>query len=149
MNKKWVIVFVILLVALFLMIFAYMNNPNEIGKSGEIVSFNVSSGHSDLSGVIDNIKTKPYYEGYDAATVKWMESLGNKQVFIGNDSIVIMNINDARKIPPTPDITDVYIYDHFTAEVIEKHALGGKYPTVYYVKNVKYTDQEIIGNGLA
>ncbi|MBR6023429.1 MAG: hypothetical protein IK044_00505 [Methanobrevibacter sp.] len=148
MNRKLAAIIVIMLVALLALIVVYIGDDST-SKSGERVSFNVSSGSYGLSEVIKNIKTKPYYEGYDAETVKWMESLGNKQVYFGNGSIIIMNNLDALKIPRPPDVTDAYIYDHFTAEVIEKHSLCEKYPTVYYVKDVNFDNHEIVSNGLA
>ena len=148
MNKKWIIPIAIVLVALFALIVAVSDDSSVTG-SGETQTFNVSAGSCELSDFINDVKTLPYYEGYDAETVKWMESLGNKQVFRGNDSIVIMNGDDARKVLPDPGTTDAYIYDYFTAEVIETHDLGDGYPTVYYVKNVDFINQEIIGNGLA
>lgn len=150
MNKKLSIA-IIVLAALFVLIVAYITvNPTSTNTvSGERMSFNVSSGQYELSEYIKDIKTIPYYERHDDETVKWMESLGNKQVYLGNDSIVIMDSSDANKIPPTPGITDVYIYNHFTAEVIENHSLGSGYPTAYYVKNINYTNQEIVDTGLA
>lgn len=148
--KKWTVAIVIALVTLFVLLFAYVDdNPDVTNSSGETMSFNVSSGSSELSSAITSIKTLPRYEGYDAETVKWMESLGNKRVFFGDDAIVIMNSFDAGKIPPDPGITDVYVYDHFTAKIIENHDLGNEHPTVYYVQNVKFNNQEIISNGLA
>lgn len=150
MNTKWTIAILIVLIALFVLIFAYMDaNQDVTDHSGKTMSFNVSSGSSELSKAIDNIKTLPYYKGYNAETVKWMESLGSKRIFFGNDSVVIMDSSDAEKIPPEPGITDVYVYEHFRAEVVENHDFCDKYPTAYYVKNVSYTGQEIIGNGLA
>ena len=150
MDKKWTIPIIIVLAALFVLTVAYIgDNPDAINHSGEKMSFNVSSGSSELSNAIKTIKTSPYYEGYNEETVKWMESLGNKWVFFGNDTIVIMDSVDEKKIPEAPFITDVYIYDHFTAEVVESHDLGDEYQTVYYVQNVKYDGQEIIGTGLA
>ena len=90
MNEKWTIPIVIVLAALFVLFVAYIDdNPD----SGEIKSFNVSAGSSSLPKSIDYIKTSPNYEGYDAETVKWMESLGNKRVFFGEDGIVIMAIS--------------------------------------------------------
>lgn len=148
MNKKLTAAIVIVLVALLAAIVVYIGD-DSIAKSGERVSFNVSSGSYGLSEVIKDIKTKPYYEGYDAETLKWMESLGTKQVYFGNGSIVIMNNLDGLKIPRPPDVTDADIYDHFSAEVIEKHSLCDKYPNVYYVKNVNFDDHEIVSNGLA
>ena len=148
--KKLTIAIVIALAALFVLFVAYIDdNPDIINNSGETMSFNVSSGSSELSAVINNIKTLPYYKGYDTETVKWMESLGSKRVFFGDDVIVIMDNFDAGKIPPDPGITDVYVYDHFSAKIIENHDLGNEHPTVYYVQNVKFNNQEIISNGLA
>ena len=147
--KKLTIAVVIALAALFVLFVAYIDDNPDINNSGETMSFNVSSGSSELSAVINNIKTLPYYKGYDTETVKWMESLGSKRVFFGDDVIVIMDNFDAGKIPPDPGITDVYVYDHFSAKIIENHDLGNEHPTVYYVQNVKFNNQEIISNGLA
>lgn len=149
MNKKWILI-VIVLVALSLLAVAYMGyKPGETNSACEMKSFNVSLGSYELSEFINNVKTQPNYEGYDVETVKWMESLGNKRVFTGNDSIVIMDGADASKLPRAPDITDVYIYNHFTAEVVESHDLGNNQPTVYRVQNVNFTNQEIVDGGLA
>lgn len=150
MNNKWLIPVVIVLAVLFVLVVAYIDdNPDVIDHSGERMSFNVSSGSSELTKVIKNIKTLPYYEGYDAKTVEWMESMGNKQVVFGDDVIVIMDGFEAMKIPYDVDVTDAYVYNYFTAEVVENHGLGVGHTTVYYVKNVKFTGQEIVGNGLA
>lgn len=141
---------IIALTALFVLIVTYMaDNPNETENSSETMSFNVSLGPSDLRDAVHTIKTSPHYKGYDAETVKWMESLGNKKIFFGDDGIVIMDSFDAEKIPQDPFITDVYIYNIFTAKVVENHDLGNAYPTVYYVQNIKFVDKEIVGNGLA
>ena len=150
MNNRWAIPLVIIFSVLFVLVVAYIaDNPDVIDHSGERMSFNVSSGASDLTKVIKNIKTLPYYEGYDEGTVEWMESLGNKQVVFGDDAIVIMDGFEAMKIPYDVDVTDAYVYNYFTAEVVENHGLGVGHTTVYYVKNVKFTGQEIVGNGLA
>ena len=150
MNNNWTIPIIIILAALFVLLVAYADdNPTAVDTTGKTMHFNVSSGPSELGKLIDNIKTKPYYEGYNTQTVEWMESLGNKKVFFENNSVVIMNTIDAGKIPQDPGITDVYIYNYFTAEVVESHDLCDKYPTVYYVQNVKFIKQEIVGNGLA
>lgn len=148
MHEKWTLAIIIVLTALFVLIVAYIDNENAI-ETENTMTFNVSSGYSKLSEVIENIKTKPYYERYDAETVKWMESLENKLVFYGNDNMVIMNSADAEKIPNEYDVTDVYIYYHFCAEVVEKHSLGSNNSTVYYVKNVKFINQELVDSGLA
>ena len=83
MDKKWFILIIILLVALSVMIYLNNNSSQVIDKSGEKLSFNVSSGSSVLSRFVNDTKTKPDYVGYDRDTVKWMESLGDKRVFYG------------------------------------------------------------------
>lgn len=150
MDRKWIIISVIALVVLSVLVVAYMNdNPSVSDNSGETILFNVSSGPLESGEVVDSIKKLPHFEGYDEETVKWMESLENKKIFIGNDAIVVMDGSDAGKIPQGPGITDVYIYNIFTADVIENHDLGNEFPTVYSVDNVKFVNQEIVGNGLA
>lgn len=148
MNKKWIIAIVVL-VALLILVVAYIDdNPNAL-ESGERMSFNVSAGYSNLSKVTDNIKTLPRYEGYNSTVVEWMESLGNKSVVFGDKGIIIIENDDVEKVNQAPDATDVYIYNHFTAKVIESHKLGKNLTTVYYVENIDYDGYEIIGNGLA
>lgn len=139
------IIAIILITALFALTITYADDCSDCSNK----TFNVSFGPSDLSEAIKSIKTSHYYEGYDNKTVEWMESLGDKQVFNGNDSIVIMSSYDASKIPPDPGITDVWIFDYFNADIIETHDLGEKFRTVYYVENVSFINQEIVGNGLA
>lgn len=145
---KWTIPLVILLVAILALV-ALNIDGETIDESGKTMTFNVTSGSSNLSNFINTVKTSPYYNGYDTETVNWMESLGEKRVFFSNDSIVIISISEAGKIPPDPGITDVYVHDIFTAKVIESHRLCKMYPTVYLVDEVKFKNQEIIGNGLA
>ena len=149
-NKKLIVVIVIVIAALSIMINLTMNDNSEVmDKSGERLSFNVSSGNTQLSRFVNDTMADSKYGGCDSQTMKWMGSLGNKRVFFGNDGIVIMDIEDAEKIPKDPGITDVYIYNHFEGDVIENHDLGDKYPEVFYVENVTFVTQEIIGTGLA
>ena len=149
MDKKWFILIIILLVALSVMIYLNNNSSQVIDKSGEKLSFNVSSGSSVLTRFVNDTKTKPDYVGYDRDTVKWMESLGDKRVFFGNESVIIMDIGNAEKIPDDHDITDVFVFDHFKADVVENHRLCDKIPEVYYVENVTFLNQEIVDAGLA
>lgn len=150
MDKKWFIFIIILLVALSALIYLNINDSSQvIDKSGERLSFNVSAGSSMLSRFVNDTKTRQGYEGCDGDTVKWMESLGDKRVFFGNGSVIIMDIGDAEKIPDSLGITDVDIYNHFNADVAENHMLCDKIPTVYYVENVSFVNQEIIDTGLA
>ena len=126
MDKKWFILIIILLVALSVMIYLNNNSSQVIDKSGEKLSFNVSSGSSVLSRFVND-----------------------KRVFFGNESVIIMDIGNAEKIPDGHDITDVFVFDHFKADVVENHRLCDKIPEVYYVENVTFLNQEIVDAGLA
>lgn len=150
MGKKFIIPIIVVLVLSLVLFVAYIaENLSVIDKSGERITFNVSAVDSNLSSFITTVKTKQYYEGYDEEVVKWMESLNDKRVFYGNRTVVIMDASEASKIPKEFGITDVDIYEHFSAEVIEMHKIGDKYQTVYHVRNVEFIRREIVSNGLA
>ena len=145
MSKvTFLIITVLVLVLVGVVAYSFDNSVVE----DDTKSFNVSAT-LNLSSLIDLIKTNPYFQGYDAQTIEWMESLGDKDVFSNEEMFVIMDEFEARKIPENPGITDVYVYDHFQARVVEKHSLGWNLSDVYYVDNVKFENQEIVGNGLA
>ena len=150
MNNKITLSIIVIMVALFVLLMAYIgDNPDAIDRSDEKMSFNISAGYWDMDNFINSTQTLPYYKDCDADTIKWMESLGDKKVLTGADAIVVMSPHEAGKIPDDPGITDAFVYNHFKAKVIETRSLGKDYPTVYHVENVDFTDQEIIGNGLA
>ena len=73
-----------------------------------------------------------------------MESLGDKQVFAGNGTFVVMDSWDAKKIP-SEYVCDVYIEEFIECHVIENHSIGNvKYPKdVLLVKDVDYLGQEV------
>lgn len=143
MDKKIILPIVVLLVILACALTYSFSETNGIEDKK---SFTVSSeGPIPLSEIIEDIKTREYYEGYDNETLAWMESLGDKQVFSGDGIFLIMSDYDAQKIP-SEYVTDVFIHDFVDCNVIENHSLGDiKYPKdVFYVKNVVYKGQEIV-----
>ena len=143
MDKKIILPIVVLLVILACALTYSFSETNGIEDK---TSFTVSSeGTIPLSEIIEDIKTREYYEGYDNETLAWMESLGDKQVFSGDGIFLIMSDYDAQKIP-SEYVTDVFIHDFVDCNVIENHSLGDiKYPKdVFYVKNVVYKGQEIV-----
>jgi len=143
MDKKIILPIVVLLVILACALIYSFSETNGIEDK---TSFTVSSeGPIPLSEIIEEIKTREYYEGYDNETLAWMESLGDKQVFSGDGIFLIMSDYDAQKIP-SEYVTDVFIHDFVDCNVIENHSLGDiKYPKdVFYVKNVVYKGQEIV-----
>lgn len=141
MNNKSIVAIVILLLAIFSLVLVYsFDEVGDVDKTSITVS---SEGPFPLSELIDDIKTSEYYRGYDNETLEWMESLGNKQVFVANDSFVVMNSWDARKIPSIY-VCDAYIEEFIDCKVLENRSIGEvKYPRdVLLVENVDYLGQK-------
>lgn len=143
MKSKGIVVIVILLLAILALVFVYsideshsLDNKTELTVSSE--------GPIELSAIINDIKTGSYYKGYDNETVKWMESLGSKKVFVSNDSFVVMSSIDAGKLR-SEYVCDAYIVEFIECNVVENHTLGDvKYPRdVLLVKDVRYLGEEI------
>lgn len=151
MARKGVILIVAVLVAILALVGIYYIYEAPSDDNIRSTALDVySEGPMSLSDIIGDIETASYYEGYDNDTLNWMKSLGNKAVFSGNGTFVVMDINDAGKIP-SQYVTDVTIIEHIECDVIETHSLGDvDYPRdVMLVKNVKYLGEEIIDMGLA
>lgn len=146
MNKKILIILLALLVLVFAVFVGYsMDNPQVINDSSKKVELNVSSeGPFNLSQLIEDVETEPYYEGYDNETLNWMKSLGNKSVFHSLDYLVIMDSHDAGQLR-SEFATDVAITEVFECKVLENHSMGDvKYPKdVLLVEDVKYLYENI------
>ena len=142
MNNKSIIAVVILLLAVLSLVLVYSFEETDDSTKTSITVY--SEGPIPLTEIINDIKTADYYEGYDNETLAWMESLGNKQVFVSDDALVVMNSWDARKIP-SQYVCDVYIEEFIECNVLENHSIGNvKYPKdVLLVEDVDYLGQEI------
>lgn len=143
MKSKSIIVIAILLLAVLSL--AFVCASDNANNSGNKTQLNVSSeGPLELSAIINDIKTGSYYKGYDNETVKWMESLGHKKVFVSDDAFVVMSSEDASKLQ-TEYLNDAYIVEFIECTVLENHTLGDvKYPKdVLLVKDVRYLGKEI------
>ena len=143
MKNKSIFAIVILLLAILSLVSVYsVDNANASGNKTEL---NVSSeGPVELSSIISDIKTGSYYKGYNNETVKWMESLGDKKVFLSDDAFVVMSGTDASKLR-SQYVSDAYIIEFIECSVVENHTLGDvKYPRdVLLVNNVRYLGEEI------
>lgn len=97
-----------------------------------------SEGPIDLYNLIAEIENNEYFEGYKEDTLFWMKSLPQREVFMSNDSFIIMNKKDASQLN-TEYATDVSIIEYFDCVVVENRSLGGKYKNnVLLVKDVEY-----------
>jgi len=145
MGRWGVSVIVIVLVLILALVAFFSVFESSSPNSKDVVKLNVSSeGPFQLSDLIYEIENKSYYEGYDNNTLMWMKSLGNKSVFSGEGIFVIMDNDDAKKIPSVY-ATDVFINEIFECNVLESHSLGNiGYPKeVLLVENVTYLEENI------
>ena len=145
MGKKTIILIMVVLVAILALIALYYvsETPNEVYDNlTELTVY--SEGPIPLSDIVNDIETAEYYNGHDNDTLNWMKSLGNKSVFSGIGTLVIMSQADASKIPSVY-ATDVIITETFECNVLETHSLGNvKYPKdVLLVENVNYLNETI------
>ena len=142
MMNKSIIAVVILLLAILSLVFVYSFSESDDSPKTDLTVY--SEGPIPLSDIIQDIKTADYYKGYDNETLAWMESLGDKQVFAGNGTFVVMDSWDAKKIP-SEYVCDVYIEEFIECHVLENHSIGDvKYPKdVLLVKDVDYLGQEV------
>ena len=144
-GKKTIILIMAVLVAILALVAVYYvsETPNNVyGNLTELTVY--SEGPIPLSDIVKDIETAEYYKGHDNDTLNWMKSLGNKSVFSGNGTLVIMSQADASKIPSVY-ATDVIITETFECKVLETHSLGNvKYPKdVLLVENVNYLNETI------
>ena len=148
MNNKRILLLTIMLSLLLMglpMVASLNNNSTYNMDNFNLSTLNVedkalltvySEGPIYLKELVNKIRTEEYFEGYDNQTIAWMESLGQKEVFISNDSYIIMDKMDASKIN-TVFVTDAYIEEYIDCVVVENHSLGGNSPrNVLLVKDV-------------
>ena len=137
-------IFILIFLGALAFLSTYTTDSNASNAIIHNATLHVSSeGPIELSKIIDDIKTADYYKGYDNETVKWMESLGNKYVFVSEDAFVVMDKSDSDKIPSIY-ACDVIFNEIFSCDILENHTLGNvKYlKDVLYVENVKYIREE-------
>lgn len=143
MSEKVFIGVIIVLIAILGIFLLYVSDSPS--SDDNLRTLNVSSeGPLKLSQLIEDIKTKGYYEGCDNETVEWMESLGEKYVWSSPDEFVIMNKWDSDKIP-SQYACDAYFKEIFSCNVLEKHSLGAgnNLKDVLLVNNVEYIGEEV------
>lgn len=96
-----------------------------------------------LDVFVKEIKTHPYFEGYDNDTLTWLESLNqNYIVFSSNNSYYIMSQSDANMLP-IEYATDVSITDICSCNIVDQKALGNNLRNVVLVENVQFKEQRI------
>ncbi len=144
MDRKIILAIAIAIVAILGIFLVYASEDSSVNVNN--VTLNVSSeGPVNLSVLTDEIRTHEYYKGYDNETLQWMESLGNKQVWLSNGEIVIMDdVSDSNKIP-SAYVCDASFYEIFSCNVLENRSLGNvEHPKdVLLVNNVEYIGEYV------
>lgn len=142
MENKGIIALVIFLLAILALVIVY--SVSDADDSGNRTDLTVSSeGPIPLDAIVEDVKTEDYYRGYDNETLAWMESLGDKKVFVADDAFVVMSGIDASRIPSVY-VCDAYIDEFIECSVLENRSLGDieYHMDVLLVKNVNYLGQE-------
>lgn len=142
MNKS-IIAIVILLLACLALVFVYsIDEPSDSANKTELVVY--SEGSIPLSVILNDIENYSYYDGYDRETLDWMKSLGDKDVFKGNGTIVVMSSADSGKLNSTY-VTDAYIEETIKCNILENRSLGDiEYPCdVLLIEDVEYIGEEV------
>lgn len=103
-----------------------------------------SEGPIKLYKITDDIKNNTYYKGYDNETLRWMESLGDKYVFVSREEFVVMDKWDADKIP-SAYVCDAYFNEIFSCNVLENRSLGirNQFKDVLLIKDVGFISEEV------
>ena len=142
MNKSIIAIIILLLAILSLVLIFSADETDDLANKTKLTVY--SEGPISLSDIVEDVKTKSYYKGYDNETLAWMESLGDKQVFPGKGTFVVMSSYDAANLH-SEYVCDAYIEEFFECNIIEKHSLGDvEHPRdVIFVKNVKYLGEEV------
>ena len=144
MSKITFIGIITILVVILAIVAAYCLNESSIDDSDYQILSVSSEGPVKLSAIIKDVETGSYYEGYDNETLAWMKSLGEKSVFSGNGTFVVMSSADARNLH-SEYVTDAFITQQMKCIVLENRSLGDvEYPKdVILVKNVEYLGENI------
>lgn len=106
---------------------------------------NVSSeGHIELYKITEDIKNNSFYKGYNKTTLKWMESLADKYVYMSSDEIVIMDKWEADKIPSEFEVCDAYLQEIISCNVLENRSLDTQFKKdVLLIEDVEFIREEV------
>ncbi len=141
MNKKHFIILIIVILLFLFTLLGYSYLITEKATNTTTLTVYAQSSAS-VEEIVNEINTSQNFVGHNKDTLDWFSTLTGKKVFFGYDYYVVMNENDAKKLP-LEFVTDVSMEDTFSCEIIEKRSLGSDYNDVIYVKNVELISQNI------
>lgn len=143
-NKILIAILILILIVCGLYVFYLIDEePSQSILSSDRVTLTVASeGPFDVDRFCKEVRTHPYYEGYDNETVNWLENYGNCQILTSSDAFVVIDKAEIRKIPIL-NANDVFVNETFECNIVENRSLGSGFKDVLVVKNIDYKNETI------
>ena len=148
MNKlfKYLIISLLILfliIGCLYLVYLIDESPSDTISSSEMVELTVASeGPYEVDKLCDDIRTNPYYDGYEKETVSWLDSYGNCQILSSSDAYVLIDRSEISKIPIL-NANDVFVNETFECEIVENRSLGSGFKDILLVKNIHYKHENI------
>ena len=140
------ILIVFLIIGGLYLLYLIDEQPSETISSSNMVTLTVASeGPYDVGRLCKEIRTHPYYEGYDNETVTWLEGYRNCQALTSSDAFVVISNGEIGKIPIL-NANDVFVNETFECDLIENRSLGDGFKDVLIVKNIEYKNYQFESN---
>ena len=148
MNKflKYLIISILILfliIGALYLVYLVEESPSDTIYSSDKVTLSVASeGPYNVVGLCRDIRTNPYYEGYDNETVSWLESYDDYYVLSSSDAYVVIDKSEISKIPIL-NANDVFVNETFDCEIVENRSLGSGFKDILVVKDIDYKYENI------
>lgn len=145
MRKKILMAFLIfvLIVCGLYVVYLIDEAPSQSISSSDRVTLTVASeGPFDVDRFCQDVRTNPYYKGYDNGTVEWLENYKDCQILTSSDAFVVIDKAEIGKIPIL-NANDVFINETFECNIVENRSLGDEFKDVLIVKNIDYKNETI------
>ena len=136
-NKILIAILILILVVcgLYLVYLIDEAPPQSVSSSDRVTLTVASEGPFDVNRFCQEVKTHPYYEGYNNETV-------DCQILTSSDAFVVIDKSEIGKIPIL-NANDVFVNETFECNIIENRSLGDGFKDVLIVKNIDYKNETI------
>ncbi len=143
-NKILIAILIIILIVCGLYVVYLIDEaPSQSVSSFDRVTLTVASeGPFDVDRFCKEVRTHPFYEGYDNETVEWLENYKNCQILSSSDAFVVIDKGEIGKIPIL-NANDVFVNETFECSIVENRSLGNGFKDVLVVKDIDYKNETI------
>lgn len=145
MKKKILIAILIIILIICGLYLVYLLDeaPTQTVFSSDRVTLTVASeGPFDVDRFCKEVRTHPYYEGYDNETVEWLEKYDDCQILTSSDAFVVIDKAEIRKIPIL-NANDAFVNETFECNIVENRSLGNGFKDVLVVKDIDYKGETV------